>query len=189
MSLAGFGLALSWKNKIFSYWWVQSVFLDFHAYIAAVENINLHWESDYSLKTQNGQYHSDHTLYTQHNFSSMKLVNSLEDCHKKTHFFVIGNSIEKWVLFLPWKKTYHYGYAMFLIPLRVWGTQTPSLLTFPIFAYNNFHLHYIYIYIYIYIYTHTHTHTHTSHKKLQVFIIISSRYEYTVEFYIKFISF
>ena len=42
------------KAQRFSNWRIQGIlFEDFHAHVTSVENINLHWESDYSFKTQN----------------------------------------------------------------------------------------------------------------------------------------
>ena len=86
--------------------------------------------------------------YTQYNFSSMLLsllgwlrefifVSPLPFVLSiviKDPFFITCKDVpEKQVISLSLKKTSPYRYVIFLILLRVWVTQMPSLLTFFIF--------------------------------------------------------
>ena len=58
-------LALSQRNTtLFLLTSVGHFLDDFHAHVAAVESISLHWVSDCGLKTQNEWYHSDPTIHT-----------------------------------------------------------------------------------------------------------------------------
>ena len=109
---------------------MQNVFLEyFHAFIAAVDRLDLHWVSDYSLKTQNKWYSNDLIIHTatalpwSYGFGvgcrdSSLLIHCLFALNivRKYPFFITCDDFQrKRIMFAVKKKTCHYGYAIFLI--------------------------------------------------------------------------
>ena len=119
----GWGLALSFRDsKHFSYWQMQDVFFDFHAHVAAVESVNLHWVSNCSFTTQKEQYrkHSIIFLLGHGNSSSSIPVPFAWNIVIKTHFC--------YLYCYSWERRLLAQYMRFSLcfSIRVWGTQTPS---------------------------------------------------------------
>ena len=117
--LLNFALCYHGEAQRFFYWWVQSIFLNFHVHVAPVESISLHWVSDWfknSKWTIPQWSHHERCII----FSSMKLcfwnqlwkfilVNPLLFVLIiiiKDLFFITCNDIlEKLVISLPRKNT------------------------------------------------------------------------------------
>ena len=108
----------------FSYWWKWEIFLDFHAYVAAVKSINLHWVS---LWFKNPKWIIPQWSHHTHSITFLQWSSTFGVCCGesslsihclviKDPFFINCNDVlEKQVISLHWKKTCCYGYAIFIL--------------------------------------------------------------------------
>ena len=68
-----------------------------------------------------------------HNITFLPWGSTFEETCRDSSLLLPLNIVIK-VISQPWNKTCHYEYVIFLIfSLRIWGSQTLSLLIFPIF--------------------------------------------------------
>ena len=117
-------------------WGVWGDFLeDFHANVEAVDKKKACSECLIAVLKVKMNNTAVIPFYTRHRFSSMKLhlwdrlwkfLSFALNFVIKDPFFTTFNDIrEKWIISLHWKKTYRYGYALFLI-LLTQSMQNPN---------------------------------------------------------------